>query len=94
MLSYMRENVLALVCLRHGLPTYEGRGFDDLPPNVIESLTETLPRSLDVAELKRAFRITGDALVEKVAQADINLLARLVHPSVGYRLLRHARPEL
>lgn len=80
MLSHMRENVLALACLRHDLPTYEGRGIDELPPDVTESLSGILPRSLDVAELRRAFRVTRDALVEEVAQADINLLARLREP--------------
>lgn len=80
MLSHMRENVLALACLRHGLPTYEGRGTDDLPPGVTGPLTETLPRSLDASELRRAFRVTCDALLGEIAQADSDLLARLREP--------------
>ena len=32
MVSAMRDQVLALVCLRHGVPTVEGRGIDRLPP--------------------------------------------------------------
>ena len=80
MLSHMRENVLALACLRHGLPTYEGRGIDELPPNVTESLTEVLPRSANVAELRRAFRMTLDALLSEIAEADSDLLVRLRGP--------------
>ena len=80
MLSRVREQVLALACLRHGLPTYEGRGIDELPPSVTESLTETLPRSLADAELRRAFRVTLDALLREIAEADSDLLERLREP--------------
>lgn len=80
MLSHMREQVLGLACLRHGLPTYEGRGIDDLPLDVTESLTESLPRSLDVSELKRAFRVTRAGLIEEIAQADGDLLESLREP--------------
>jgi hypothetical protein len=80
MLSRVREQVLALACLRHGLPTDEGRGIDELSPDVTKSLTDILPRSLDVAELRRAFRVTGDRLIEEIAQADYDLLERLREP--------------
>jgi len=80
MLSHMREQVLALACLRHSLPTYEGRGSDALPLDVTERLTEILPRSLDASELKRAFRMTCDRLLEEIARADGDLLERLREP--------------
>ena len=86
MLSHVREQVLALACLRHGLPTYEGRGIDDLPLDVTESLTEILPRSLEVSELRRAFRVTCDRLLSEIAQADSDLLERLREP---LRVLTH-----
>ena len=34
MISGMRDQVLALACLRHGLPAREGRGMDGLPADV------------------------------------------------------------
>lgn len=80
MLSHMREQVLALACLRYDLSIYEGRGIDDLPPDATESLAEILPRSLDVSELKRAFRITRDGLLSEIARADSDLLERLREP--------------
>lgn len=80
MLSHMREQVLALACLRYDLPIYEGRGIDDLPPDATESLAEILPRSLSVSELKRAFRITRDGLLSEIARADSDLLERLREP--------------
>lgn len=80
MLSHMREHVLALACLRHGLPTYEGRGIDDLPRDVTELLTEILPNSPNVTELGRAFRVTGDGLRRELELADPALAARLAEP--------------
>jgi len=35
MLEHVRDHVLALACMRHGLPVVEARGVDDLPPDVI-----------------------------------------------------------
>ena len=69
-----------------GLPAYEGRGIDALPLDVTESFTEILPRSLDFAELRRAFRVTGDRLLEEIGQADSDLLERLREP---LRVLTH-----
>lgn len=80
MLGHMRENVLALVCLRHSLPTYEGRGIDDLPPAVTGPLTDILPRSPDATELRRAFRVTGDGLRRELEHADPALAVRLAEP--------------
>lgn len=80
MLSHMREQVLALACLRHGLPIHEGRGVDDLPTGVTERFADILPRSPDIAELGRAFRVTGDGLRRELEHADPALAARLTEP--------------
>ena len=34
MISGLRDNALALACLRHGLSAVHGRGMDDLPKEV------------------------------------------------------------
>ena len=47
----VRDQVTMLACLRHGLPTPEGRGVDDLPAGLRQSLAETLVRGLDEREL-------------------------------------------
>ncbi len=80
MLSRTREQVVALACSRHGLPAYEGRGFDDLPFDVTRPLDESFPRSLGVPELERAFRVTGDGLRRELELADPALAARLAGP--------------
>lgn len=56
MISGVRDHVLALQCLRHGVPTEQGRGVDRVPAEVTAPLAETLVRSLDDRELRRAFR--------------------------------------
>src|SRR5919199_5652594 len=54
MISTVRDNALALACLHRGLPTGFGRGFDDLPADVLEDFEGAVVRSLDREELLRA----------------------------------------
>lgn len=80
MLSGMRNNVLALACLRFGLPPHQGRGVDELPADVRDAASLCLPRSLQAAELKRAFRATLNALHDEICHVDAALGARLQDP--------------
>jgi predicted nucleotidyltransferase len=80
MLSHTRDQVLVLACLRHGLPTVEGRGIDSLPPQATVPLAGALVRSLDAAELKRAFGVVAEALLGEVAPVDVDLALRLAAP--------------
>ena len=77
MISGMRDQVLALACLRHGLPTKEARGIDRLPTEVTAPLEEGLVRSLDPKELSRAFGAVTEALIEEASRADSALAHRL-----------------
>src|SRR3989440_42857 len=53
MVSGMRDQVLALACLRHGVPAVEGRGIDRLPPEATAAVAAGLGCSLDAAGLRR-----------------------------------------
>lgn len=77
MLSAMRDQVLALACVRHSLPAREGRGIDALPLDVTAPLRESLVRSLDAAELFRAFRVVTEAFVREMHISDRELATRL-----------------
>jgi len=77
MLGGMREQILALACLRLQLPTAHGRGFDDLPAEVTGPMTGTLARSLDQAELTRAFGAATEALITETRHADAGLADRI-----------------
>ena len=75
MLTGMRNQLLSLLCLRHSLPTAHGKGIDQLPKAIKESLEPTLPANLTTAELLRAFRATTAALGHEVDQP----LALILH---------------
>jgi hypothetical protein len=77
MLSGMRDNVLALMCQRQGVAAVQGRGLDDLTEEQKVRAAECLARSLEPAELKRAFRLAVDALLEEVRFADSGLATKL-----------------
>ena len=80
MLSAARDQVLALICLRYGLSAVEGRGIDSLPPEATAALAGALIRSLDIAELRRAFGVVSDALIAETERADAGLASRLAVP--------------
>jgi Nucleotidyltransferase domain len=80
MLNGMRDQVIALRCLRHGLPTDQGRGVDDLPAELTASLPDTLPRSLERSALDRAFAATVTALLAECDPVSADLAARLRGP--------------
>jgi hypothetical protein len=77
MVSGVRDHVLALACLRHGLPAAQGRGMDRLPAEVTGPLTGALVRSLEVAELGRAFRVATQVLLTEIGAVDAVLAERL-----------------
>ena len=80
MLSGMRDNVLVLMCKRQGVFAVQGRGFDDLPDEQKARAKKSLARSLEPAELNRAFRVTMDTLLEELRCADSDLAAKLEGP--------------
>src|SRR5580704_3493681 len=57
MISGIRDNALALACIRHGLPAVHGRGMGLLPNGVAAQFEGSLVRQLDIDELSRAFRV-------------------------------------
>ena len=88
MISAARDQVLALACVRHGLPAAYARGADDLPAEVLSSLEAALVRSFDAGELKRAIRAVTDALLDEIRHVDGELADRLATPLASIRDLR------
>ena len=77
MIGEVRDHVLALACLRHGLPSREGRGIDRLPAEVLNPLEESLVRGLDAADLARAFEGVTAGLLAEMGRVDAALAERL-----------------
>lgn len=80
MLDALREQVVALACLRFGLPTHEGRGVDDLPPDETDLLADALVASLEPPDLHRAFASTARLLLKEARHGDAGLASRLAPP--------------
>jgi hypothetical protein len=80
MISGMRDQVLALTCLRHGVPAVQARGIDSLPPEATVAVAGSLVCSLEAVELRRAFIAVTDALVAEIERADPGLARRLGPP--------------
>jgi hypothetical protein len=77
MISEVRDQVLSLACHRLGLPVSEGRGFDRLPEDIRTKMAAALVRELTPAELRRAFGVAVEGLLEEAAQLDGALAERL-----------------
>jgi hypothetical protein len=65
----VRDHALDLACRRRGLPARFARGYDDLPPDVLEPLEGAIPRSLDRDELLRALRVAAEGLFREAGEA-------------------------
>ncbi|MGH2935144.1 MAG: nucleotidyltransferase domain-containing protein [Gaiellaceae bacterium] len=73
--SAVRDYALSLACARRGLASGYGRGFDDLPEEVLAQFEGALARSLDRAELLRALRVAVAGLLQEGGdQADLRML--------------------
>lgn len=80
MIGGARDQVLALACLRHGVPAWQARGIHELPADVTAPLADALVRSLDTDELWRAFGVVGRVLLAETALVDGDLADRLTGP--------------
>lgn len=80
MIHGMRDQVLALACLRHGVPAVHGRGMDSLPQEVTAGLAQALVGSLEAPELRRAFGAVTEALLIEIERSDPVVANRLAGP--------------
>ena len=74
-ISGARDNILALICIRLGEDPAHEKGVNRLPETEIAGLENTLVRSLDVRELRRALREVSSALTEEIRLHDFTNLA-------------------
>jgi hypothetical protein len=77
MVSGIRDQALALACIRHGLPAVHGKGVDQLPRDVTAPLEGCLVRELSAGELRRAFGCVLQVWLDEILKADPELGERL-----------------
>jgi hypothetical protein len=80
MISGFRDQVLGLACIRYGVSPNQGRGIDKVPREITGAFTGALVRSLDNAELKRAYRSCGEVFIDELNYVDSELASRLEEP--------------
>ncbi len=76
-ISGVRDQIIALACLRLGENAIHGRGVDRLPAAVTDPLKEALVRSLDKEELRRALAVGTMCLMAELEQWEKQLSVRL-----------------
>jgi hypothetical protein len=82
-LSGVRDYALHLACLRYELPARNGRGFDDLPAEVLTAFAGALTRSLDPAELLRALEVAVTGLLREATHVpEIAGIAAQIEPQL------------
>ena len=76
-MSYMRDRILSLACIRHNLPVKNGSGIDNLPADDLTLFEEGLVKSLEFTELQRVFGILSIAFLKEVNLVDNKLELRI-----------------
>jgi hypothetical protein len=79
-ISSARNDALGLACRRRGLPASEGRGLDDLPPEVQDFFKSALVTSLKRDELLRALGSTIQGILREAEE--VQELADKVGPQL------------
>jgi hypothetical protein len=79
-ISGVRDQTLALACLRLGQPAHYAKGADALPAAVTGGLEDALVRSLEPEELRRALRVAATRLLGELAATDAVQAQRLEGP--------------
>jgi len=79
-ISETRNYALSLACRSRELPARNGRGFDNLPPEVLTKFKDSFAVSLEHAELFRALRIVINGLLSETSE--VQELAARVEPQL------------
>ena len=82
MISGLRNQALALACLRYDLSAVHGRGLDSLPSGLAREFEAALVRQLEPAELAHALAATVRLFIAEVRLCDPALASR-IEPSLG-----------
>ncbi|HEX7879623.1 MAG TPA: hypothetical protein VF720_09455 [Candidatus Eisenbacteria bacterium] len=77
----LEGRVLTMVCRQRGLPAHFGRGFDELPAELLEDCRDSLVRAPDREELLRALGSTIKLLL--TASGEVPELAARVGPELN-----------
>ncbi|MFT4165330.1 MAG: nucleotidyltransferase domain-containing protein [Microlunatus sp.] len=80
MLQGLRDQIISLSCLRHGVLTHQGRGVDQLPPSILAEFAATLPVDATATALATAYTVAVQLLSDEIRHFDPALADRLRDP--------------
>lgn len=80
MIRGVREQAMALACLRYGVPAAHAKGLDSLPAAELAAFSGTMVSSLEAEELWRALAVALGCLVREFEFVDRGLANRLKGP--------------
>jgi len=69
MIAAVRDQALALACLRHDLRTLYGAAVDSLPPDVLADFTASIMHAMNLEEASRAYQAAVAQLCAEARQA-------------------------
>jgi hypothetical protein len=77
MVEAMRDRIMTLACLRVGLPTRDGRGYDELPESMRRALEPAIVQRLTSSALKGAFAAVVEVQLSEIRAVDAEKAAVL-----------------
>lgn len=77
MVDGLRDQLIALACLRRELQPFEGRGVDQLPAEELAALMEAVAPGPDVLPLRAALAAGLELLHQEVGRVDVDWAKRL-----------------
>ena len=92
-ISGIRDQTLALACLRFGQPTDYAKGADAVPVAVTGELEDALVHSLELEELRRALRVAATRLLLELSATDAVQARRLEGPIRELADLAESQPR-
>lgn len=80
MLDHLRDQLLALACVRYDLNPHHGREADRLPADLLTGLADARAASTSATDLAQSHRGLLDLLAAEVGEHDADLATRLSAP--------------
>ncbi len=78
-LNGLRDHVIALRCIRFGLPHAQSRGADRLPSEELMTLGDTLVRKIDPTELRNTLYATTREFIREIRHYNADIAERIDH---------------
>jgi hypothetical protein len=73
----LRDHILALICIRHGLPSAQARGAHLLPKEALMQFEDGLPKSLNARELRECLELNAKLFSEELRMHNDSIASRL-----------------